>query len=312
MEDATTAFMIAAATLPFTHPTSPEIVQTASPDLWHADLQTLASLGFSAVDITDCWLRPGDLSPDRLEDLRLAAESAGLAVPAVSVIRRSVIDPVDGDENLAYSHRSIEAAAALGCDVLSVGLHRPLSDAQKQVLWFWTVDGPTDPTDDETYALAANRLRELGAHADDVGVKLSLEMYEGTLLGTATSSLRLLDEIEHDNVGLNPDLGNLVRQQTSIESIESMLQLCLPVTNYWHVKNYLRMEDGLSDKVMTAPASMEMGVINYRHAVELAIELGFRGVFCIEHYGGDMLSVMETNRVYLANLLRNCNAVEEV
>lgn len=312
MEDATTAFTIAAATLPFTHPTSPEIVQTASPDVWHADLQTLARLGFSAVDITDCWLRPGDLAPDRLEDLRLAAESAGLVVPAVSVIRRSVIDPVDGDENLAYSHRSIEAAAALGCDVLSVGLHRPLSDAQKKVLWFWTVDGPTDPTDDETYALAANRLRELGAHACDVGVKLSLEMYEDTLLGTATSSLRLLDEIEHDNVGLNPDLGNLVRQQTSIESIESMLQLCLPVTNYWHVKNYLRMEDGVSDKVMTAPASMEMGVINYRHAVELAIELGFRGVFCIEHYGGDMLSVMETNRIYLANLLRNCNAAEEV
>lgn len=294
---------ITGAMLPFTHPTSQEVVQNAPVEHWQSDLSELASVGFTAVDLTDCWLKPGDLSPSRLQELKDAIAAAGLVAPAISAIRRSVIDPVDADENLAYSHRTIEAAAELGCSVVSVGLHRPLAPEQQRVLWFWTVDGPKDPTDQATFDLAAARLRELGQHAADLGVELSLEMYEDTLLGTAESSVRLLDAIDHDNVGLNPDLGNLVRQQRSIESIEMMLQLCLPVTNYWHVKNYTRMEDPVTEQVMTAPSTMETGVINYRRAVSVAMGAGFRGPFCIEHYGGDMLGVMQTNREYLEMLL---------
>lgn len=284
-------------------PSGPVEIANAGRERWLADLHRLSGLGFEAVDITDSWLRPGDLSSVRLGELRSVLREAGLKVPAISSIRRSVLDPVDGDANLAYSHRTIEAASALGCLIVSVGLHRPLLPRQREALWFWTVDGPKDFQDRETYRRAANRLRELGQHGQDVGITISLELYEDTLLGTAESAVRLLKEIDHPNVGLNPDIGNLVRQQRLIEPIYKMLDLTLPYANYWHLKNYFRLEDTTTGQVLTTPASMEHGVIDYRSAIKSAVGLGFRGPFCIEHYGGDMLGVMKTNLQYTRAVL---------
>lgn len=294
--------VITGAMLPFSTIGGDGATCTGS-DVWSPHLRLLADRGFSAVDLTDSWVRPGDLTRARLDELAEAISGAGLTVPAISAIRRSVIDPIDGLDNLAYLHRTIEAAAALGCSVLSVGLHRPLTQAQRSVLWFWTVEGPSDVFDDETYALAATRFRELGEASASVGVALSLEMYEDTLLGSASSALRLLDEIGHDNVGLNPDLGNLVRQQGPIEPIAEMHERCLPHANYWHMKNYLRFESPSAGIVMTAPSTMESGVINYRQAMDVAFAAGFSGPFCIEQYGGDMLGVMATNLRYLETLV---------
>lgn len=293
---------ITGAMLPFT-PSHPTAMQDARGEAWLADLLRLRDLGFDAVDITDSWLRPGDLSSGRLKELGSVLRLAGLEALAISAIRRSVLDPAEGDANLAYSHRTIEAASALGCSIVSVGLHRPLLPRQLAALWFWTVDGPKDLQDRDTYRRAATLFRELGQHAEDVGVELSLELYEGTLLGTAESAVRLLEEIGHPNVGLNPDIGNLVRQHRQIEPIDLMLELTLPHTNYWHVKNYLRLEDATTGQVLTAPATMEHGVINYRYAIKEAVGLGFRGPLCVEHYGGDVLGVMKVNLEYTRTVL---------
>ncbi len=289
--------------LPFA-PSDPTGMQNAGCETWLADLLRLGALGFDAVDITDSWLRPGDLSGGQLKELGSVLRAAGLEALAISAIRRSVLDPAEGDANLAYSHRTIEAASHLGCSIVSVGLHRPLLPRQLAALWFWTVDGPKDLQNRETYRRAATRLRELGQHGQDVGVELSLELYEDTLLGTAESAVRLLEEIGHPNVGLNPDIGNLVRQHRVIEPIDTMLELTLPHANYWHVKNYLRLEDAMTGQVLTAPATMEHGVIDYRHAIKMAVGLGFRGPLCVEHYGGDMLGAMKANLEYTRSVLK--------
>ncbi|WP_328886109.1 sugar phosphate isomerase/epimerase family protein [Streptomyces sp. NBC_00316] len=296
---------IAAALLQFPN-AGPDGVSTQeqSAEQWAASLQDVVDAGFTEVDLTDGWLRPGDLAPARLEELRDTLSKVGLSAPAISAIRRSVIDPVDGDANLAYSHRTIDAAAALGVPLVSVGLHRPLTPEQQAVLWFWTVPGPKDPVGDrETWDKAVTRLRELADHAASVGVELSLEMYEDTYLGTADSSVALLTDIGRDNVGLNPDLGNLIRMQRPIESWESMVTKTLPHANYWHVKSYYRVEDPATGTVLTSPAPMESGFVSYRQAVRIALAHGYTGAFCVEHYGGDGLSVAASNRDYLRRIL---------
>ncbi|MFD7920949.1 sugar phosphate isomerase/epimerase family protein [Streptomyces sp. NPDC059740] len=296
---------IAAALLQFPN-TGPDGVSTQDQpaEQWVQTLQEVADAGFTEVDLTDGWLRPGDLAPARLEELRDTLKKAGLTAPAISAIRRSVIDPADGDDNLAYSHRTIDAAAALGVPLVSFGLHRPLTPEQQSVLWFWTVPGPKDPVgDEEMWRKAVTRLRDLADHAASVGIELSLEMYEDTYLGTADSAVALLSDIERDNVGLNPDLGNLIRMQRPIESWESMVTKTLPHANYWHVKSYYRVEDPATGTVLTSPAPMESGFVNYRRAVRIALEHGFDGAFCVEHYGGDGLSVSAANRDYLRRIL---------
>ncbi|WJL96897.1 TIM barrel protein [Microbacterium sp. ET2] len=289
---------IAAAALPFSGRTADgRSVTEAGPEVWREVLVEVADAGFDRIDLTDSWLRVGDLDARGLADFAAVAAAEGVVPTSVSAIRCSVIDRERGEANLAYSHRTLDAAAALGIETVSFGLHQALTPAQQAQLWFWTVEGHRDdPADWET---AVARLRELGRHAADLGILVSLEMYEDTFLGTADSAVRLVTDIGMDNVGLNPDIGNLVRLHRPIEPWWEVVEKTLPYANFWHVKNYARDEDVARDLYTAVPAPMAYGLIDYRRAFRYAIEQGFQGVICVENYGGDGLTVCADNRDYL-------------
>lgn len=275
-------------------------VNDAEASVWAGVLSEVKEAGFANADLTDSWVRPGDLSQGRLAEFKEAADAVGIGVPVISAIRRSVIEEGRWEENLAYSHRTIDAAAALGCEVVSFGLHQAITAEQQKQLWFWTVEGYKDPEGNrEAWNNAVTRLRELGRHAAEVGVLLSLEMYEDTYLGTADSSVKMVQDIGLANVGLNPDLGNLIRLHRPIEDWREMVAKTLPYSNYWHMKNYIRDEDTARDMYVAMPAPMESGLINYREAFKVALSAGFQGILCTEHYGGDGLSVTASNQHYL-------------
>ena len=65
------------------------------------------------------------------------------------------------------------------------------------------------------------------------------------------------------------------------------------------MKNYTRDEDAATGVIATSPTYLESGLIDYRTAVGWAIDAGFQGVICTEHYGGDGLSMSAANRDYL-------------
>lgn len=275
-------------------------INDADASEWLEVFREVRDAGFAHADLTDSWVRPGDLDAARLAEFKEAAAEAGTGIPVISAIRSSVIDAKNWEDNLAYSHRTIDAAAELGCEVVSFGLHQALTAEQQQQLWFWTVQGHTDPAGNtEAWRDAVVRLRALGRHAAELGVLLSLEMYEDTYLGTADSSVKLVQDIGLANVGLNPDVGNLVRLHRPIEDWREVLEKTLPYSNYWHVKNYLRDEDVARNSYVAMPAPMESGIINYRDAFRTAISAGFQGIICTEHYGGDGLSVTAGNQAYL-------------
>ncbi len=278
---------------------------TGPPDLWEPTLREVVATGFSEIDLTDSWLRPGDLSPAGLDALAGALARHSLTVSAISVTRRSVVapDPDRAAANLAYALRTVEAAACLGVRVVCLGLHEPLTAQQEARQWFWHAPGHADPDDAEVRALAVSRFREIGRQAAAVGVEISLEMYEDTYLGTADSAVRLVHEIGLENVGLNPDVGNIVRLHREVEPWDEILAATLPWTNYWHVKNYLRDHDPATGAWFTAPAPLELGFVDYRRAVAMALDAGFAGPICVEHYGGDGLSVSARNRDYLRRIL---------
>jgi len=296
---------IAAAMLQFPAVTSDnQPVFDADPSTWVEAFEQIGETGFDRTEINDNWLRVGDLSDNRVDDLAEAGREAGMILESVCIVRSSIIDPVTGSDNLAYSHRTLEAAARLGAGVVSVGFHRPLTTEQRSRLWFWTSQGEIDaPDDPENWDLAVRRVAELGRHAAELGLKLTLEMYEDTYLGTGASSVRLVTEVGLDNVGLNPDVGNLIRLHRPIDDWQETLRATLPYANYWHVKNYARDENPSTGSYTAVPVPLELGLINYRHAVRDALALGFRGTFVCEHYGGDGLSVSALNREYLRRVL---------
>jgi sugar phosphate isomerase/epimerase len=275
----------------------------AMPEVWEDALSQVEAVGFALAELADSHIRPADLEPSRREEFLSIAAAHGVSFPSVHLQRRSIIWPGREEENLAYAHRTIDAAAEWGMEIFSTGLHQPFSEAQRRALWFWTAEGPKDPDDPEVWSAAVRRLRELGRHAADLGLKMSLEMYEDTYLGTADSAVRLVEEIGLDNVGLNPDIGNLIRLHRPIEDWREMYAKTLPYANYWHVKNYMRDENADGTSWIAVPTNLELGLINYRQVVRDAVELGFRGIFLMEQYGGDSLGICATNAHYLRTLL---------
>ena len=295
---------IAAAMLPFGSVDSHGgPIQDAEPEEWAKHLNLVARSGFTEVDPTDTWVRVGDLTPERLTEFQSVLKDAGLTIPAISTSRRSVMDPEQGEEYLAYSHRLLDVAATLGVPMVSFGFFQALKPAQQKALWFWLAEGWHDDESPEARSQAASLIRELAEHAQSNGQQITLEMYEDTYVGTADGAIQFLEEVGHEACGLNPDIGNFVRLHRPLEPVQDMLDKLLPYANYWHVKNYLRDEDPETGQVMTFPVPMEFGLINYRAAITQAVGLGFRGAFLCEHYGSDAITVIGKNRAYVRDIL---------
>jgi sugar phosphate isomerase/epimerase len=289
---------IAGSTLPLAPVTTTDV------DAWRTGLDALARGGFDCVDVVDSWLPFGNLTAAQVPLLAGAVAASGLRLAGLSSIRRSVIDPVDSEANLAYTHRAIDVSAALSAPVLSIGFHRPLTPLQRE--WaFWTVPGPTEnPDDPDIWGLAIRKLRELAEHAGAVGVSLSLELYEDTLLGSGALAARLVECVGSASLGINADLANLYRVPRRLsESWLEAFSVCLPYLNYWHVKNYRRTEGYPDGPFLAWPTQLADGDIDYRLLLRMAIEAGYTGPICIEQYGGDGLSAQSAGLRYLTELL---------
>lgn len=278
-------------------------VQDAAAEDWHRTLSQVAGAGFDAFDPTDSWLRVADLDPVRRAEFLAVCRDLGLSIAAISTARKNLIDPEQGAAHLAYGHRLLDTAAELGIRHVSFGLFGPLTPAQMRATWFWTVEGPRNPDDPEAYALAVSRVRDLGRHAGDLGIRISLEMYEDTYIGTAAGAVRFVTEVDHPAVLLNLDIGNLIRLHRPVEPWAEMIRACAPFAGYWHVKNYYRLEDSTTGQIMTHPAPLLGGTIDWRAAIHAALDLGFDSPFLVEHYGGDGLGICAQNRDYIRSVL---------
>lgn len=286
---------------PFTEDGVP--IGQAPVEAWRDQLIQVAELGFEYIDPMDDWIPIVSLSEQRYGEFKSLLAELDLKVAAISIGRNSVIDVQRGAENLATIHKTIDRAADLGASIVNIGFLQALSAAQKKALWFWLADGHHD--DPTLRELAITRVRELADHAQDLGLQISLEMYEDTFLGSSDDAIALYQDVAHPAVGINPDIGNLIRLHRPMPSYQEMYDKVLPYSNYWHIKNYLRDEDPKTGAYFSAPVPLEYGVINYRAVIRRALALGYRGAFMTEHYGSDWLGVGAQNADYIRRVLRS-------
>lgn len=268
---------------------------------WRRQLETVSKLGYSAFDPTDVWLPFWAMSDDDTAELLGVADEFDLSIPSLSMGRRSVVDVNRGEENLEMSYTVVDFAKKCGASVVNVGFMQDLTPEQESATWFWLADGHKD--NPALRDLAVERVQKLGDYAANSDIQISLEMYEDTYLGTADDAVAFVVDVDRDNVGLNPDLGNLVRLHRPVESWESMHEKVLPHANFWHIKNYMRDEDPATGAYFTFPTPLETGYINYRQVIEQALHFGFEGPFVTEHYGNDWLGIGQRNLRYLREVL---------
>ena len=269
--------------------------------VWRSHLRQVRDLGFDHIDPTDGWVPLDTLSDAMIGEFKAALDEEGLAVSSISMTRNSVVEVERGDANLEMAHRLLDVAPALGATIVSIGFMQALTVEQRKAPWFWLVDGHEDSP--ELRPLAVERVRELAEHAGRSEVELSLEIYEDTFVGTPEEAVRFLEDVDHPAVGLNPDLANLIRLHRPVAPYDGMFETVLPFANFWHMKNYTRDEDLVTGSYHSAPMPLKYGLIDYRAVIRRALELGFSGPMCCEHYGGDSLGVSAENREYIREVL---------
>ena len=270
---------------------------------WRTELSRLRRAGFSAIDLVDGWLPFPDMSDDELDDLGSVLDEVQLSARGLSVTRASLIDRERGNAHLERTLHAVEVAATLGVPVLEIGFHPRLDDRSDGV-WFWEVPLPADDRSDATWNLAVERMSSVCARAAELGVQINVELYEDTLVSTGADAARLVSSVGHDNLGVNPDLGNTYRSATpQRESWLTTLRGCLPYMTYWHLKNYTRSSASRQGPFAVSPTALGEGDIDYRLAVGEVLESGYRGPFVLEHYGGDALWMQERGRLYLDRLI---------
>jgi sugar phosphate isomerase/epimerase len=281
-------------------------IKDAPSTVWATQLRQVRELGFDYIDPTDAWVPLAALSDDRVEEFRTVLRDEGLAISSISMTRNSVVDVENGTQNLADAHRLIDLAPSFGATIVNTGFMQAITPEQSKQIWFWLVDGHVD--DPALRDLAVERIRELGDHARANGIELSLEMYEDTYVGTPDEAVSFVRDVDHDAVGLNPDLGNLIRLHRPVPHFSEMFAKVLPYSNFWHIKNYSRDYDPATGAYSSAPLPLKYGYINYRQMIRLALELGYTGPFCCEHYGSDSLGVCAENREYIQQVLSSALA----
>ena len=281
-------------------------IKDAPAAVWASQLRQVRELGFDYIDPTDAWVPLAALSDARINEFSTALSDEGLAISSISMTRNSVVDVERGEQNLADAHRLIDLAPSFGATIVNTGFMQAITPAQSEHIWFWLVEGHVD--DPALRELAIERIRELGDHARSNGIQLSLEMYEDTFIGTPDGAVQFITDVDHDAVGLNPDLGNLIRLHRPMPHFTEMFAKVLPYSNFWHIKNYSRDHDPATGAYSSAPLPLKYGYINYRQMIRLALDLGYSGPFCCEHYGSDSLGVCAENREYIVQVLTSALA----
>lgn len=194
----------------------------------HEALHFTKRLGMDGIEIA---VREPHLSPStsapRVREMRRLADDLGIQIPALAGYMGGFSTASDRDAERAYDEfrQLLERADQLGASMVRVFPGGPHAFKAQ----------------DYHYAKAAYWLSRCAEAALAHNVNIVLEIHNHSLTETVDSGLRLLDLIEHVNIGLTHDAGNMYITDTDFGR-ESVLRLGRRLFHV-HVKDELRVDE---------------------------------------------------------------------
>ncbi|MCC6176308.1 MAG: sugar phosphate isomerase/epimerase [Chloroflexi bacterium] len=266
-------------------------------------LKLVQSYGFDGVEVPVTGPEAADMARGREfgEELR----AAGL--PAVCVRAGGPIaHPLVGQAARDKLERSIRYAHAIGASVVNTTFVTPAShpggpgaDRRGETV----SQGGSRAASGYDFEKTAEYLRAAGKRAADLGIDISIEVHQGSIADNSTSTLYLLDLVGLDNVGANPDLGNIYwHYDAPEETCEQAILALAPRARYWHCKNLRRLYIPELERSWFIRVPLDDGDIDYRFAVSAMVDAGFQGYLAVE---GAQLGDQLTNDARSANYVRS-------
>jgi len=166
--------------------------------------------------------------------------------------------------------------------------------------------GSSRTASEADFERTAAGIREVGGIASELGVQISIEVHQHSIVDNSWSALHLLDLIDRDNVGVNPDLGNIYwTYDVPEETSEAAIVALAPRAKYWHCKNLLRVHVEEVGRAIFLRVPLPDGEIDYRFAISAMRAAGYGGAVAIEGMReGDQISSDGKSAAYARALLR--------
>lgn len=270
-----------------------------------AYLKAVKAIGFDGVEIPTP--DQAEIDDGRAADFGKELRDAGL--PAVCVRAGGPIaHPTAGPAARDRLARAIKVAHAVGASVVNTTFVTPPThpggpgaDRRGEPV----AQGSSRLASARDFEDTARQLRELGKQAADLGLNISIEVHQGSIADNSWATLHLLDLVDLDNVGANPDLGNIYWQyEVPEETCEQAILALAPRSTYWHCKNLRRLHIPELEKSWFIRVPLDDGDIDYRFAISAMVDAGYSGYLAVEGAQlGDQLTLDARSANYVRKIL---------
>lgn len=262
-------------------------------------MQLTKKLGMDGIEIA---AREPHISPKsslaRVREVKALAGSLELEIPVLASYIGGFSDVGDSDARSSFEEfqQLLEIAGHLECGMIRIFPGGPNAFMAS----------------DYHYAKAAHWMSLCAEEAKKHQVKVLMEIHNDSLVETVESSLRLLDMIDCDNVGMIHDAGNMYITDTDYGR-DSVMQLGSKLFHV-HIKDELRVEEVGAPG--TFPATTKHGKQNFlqsrmgeggadhRPLFEALREVGYSGWMTLEcHAPFPAYERLEHDKKFVLDLL---------
>ena len=156
--------------------------------------------------------------------------------------------------------------------------------------------------DGDQWMKLVNTMRHLADYAADRNVCITLEIHEGATR-TGELSLKLLESVNHLNVGINYDTGNIYYYNEGIDPAEDIKHIAQHVV-------HVHLKDTTGGKGEWQFCALGEGRVNFPEIIRVLQSVGFRGPYSLEVEGKEgedlnrqgCLERLETSLDYLRQI----------
>jgi L-ribulose-5-phosphate 3-epimerase len=155
----------------------------------------------------------------------------------------------------------------------------------------------------DAWTQAVGAVEEVAAFAADKGVNVSIELLQGSIVNRVPLLLRLIEEVDRDNVRATVDTGTFYTTVKPFMGVKEAIRELGDLIDIVHVKD----EIGLPSIVQTNHTWMGGGVVDFGEVREALEEIGFSGYCSVEWEGwqaGGTIGVGEPAGLGLADFDR--------
>ncbi len=217
---------------------------------------TAAKWGFDGIEV---WGRAGHTEyPPNLDEhasFRNTVEDLGLSIPVFS----SYLNPAspNWDESVG---NDLAITSALGSAMIRV----------------WAGDSGSATADGVLWDMCIGSLREFSKRAQGRGVRVCVERHSNTLTDETEAAFRLIEEIDHPNLGLN---WQGPYGQERIETADDLDRLAA-ITTHVHAQTVVAYPNKPGDRIVRT--TLREGVIDWPLVISKLSEVSYTGWIMVE------------------------------